>query len=145
MVKRVLIGVIEKTTAGCVSREEDAERVLFPLKELKNNAKIKLSFEAPSQAVATVVRDVFNGDIPDVDTFIRDLCAHYGYRVRKQRKCDKLAGVTVLSRASGSGRSATSPSLPCGRPRVCQVGDSAFGITAPASRRPRCAPGAGAG
>jgi hypothetical protein len=86
MAKWVLIGVIEKTTAGGVCREEDAEMVLFMAKELKNNAEIKLSFEAPSKAVATVVKDVFNGAIPDVDTFIRDLCAHYGYRVTKKRK-----------------------------------------------------------
>src|SRR5262245_56214331 len=91
MARWVLMGVIEKTTAGGVCREGDAEEVLFPARALRNNAEIKHSFEAPSQAVATVVRDVFNGDIPDGEASLRDWGAHYGYRVRKKRKGAYLA------------------------------------------------------
>jgi hypothetical protein len=84
--KWALIGIIGDPKAQTVCSEGDLEVVMFLAKELASKAEIKLSFEAPSEAVATIVQEVFNGDIPDVDTFIRDLGAYYGYRVRKKRK-----------------------------------------------------------
>jgi hypothetical protein len=86
MAKWALIGIIGDPKAQTACSEGDVEVVMFLAKKLAYKAEIKLWFEAPSKAVATIVQEVFNGDIPDVDTFLRDLAAFYGYRVRKRRK-----------------------------------------------------------
>jgi hypothetical protein len=58
---------------------------------LNDNNEIKKEFKAPSWEVASIVYEVYNGWIPDVDQFLQDITKYYGYKLEKINGPSKVA------------------------------------------------------
>lgn len=69
----VLIGNKDETHANCLTTKDGHEQHLLSTNEIKKE------FDAKNWDIARIVYQVYNGNIVDIDRFIKDLSAHYGY------------------------------------------------------------------
>jgi hypothetical protein len=87
MVTYVLIGPKGQRHADCLTNKGKSKSRLLRVE----NDEIKKEFKAPSWEVASIVYEVYNGWIPDVDQFLQDITKYYGYKLEKINGPSKVA------------------------------------------------------